>query len=420
MRENIFYFDYASTTPIDPAILRAMQPYFTKDFGNPSNLYELGRRAREAIEEARRKISRVLNCRPDELIFTGSATEADNLAIAGTARANRELGNKIIISNIEHKAVLATCRQLAKEGFDIAELPVGRSGLVNPEELEKILDEKTILVSIMYANNEIGTIQPIGKIGKLINGFREKKHSPTPFFHTDAAQALQFLDCDTGKLGVDLLTLSSHKLYGPKGVGGLFHRQSVSIAPIIYGGSQQQSFRPGTENVAGIVGLGCAVALAQKNRKAESARLESLRDQLEKGIFKTIPKVILNGHPTRRLPNFLNISILDIEGEALLLYLDKKGVMAGTGSACNSETLEPSYVLAALGHPYEYIHGSLRFTLGKYTKNSDVDYVLKTLPEIVAKLRKLSPINLKLGRKEKISRPQAFVGGELPHFLRKK
>ena len=433
MRKNIFYFDYASTTPVDPAVIKAMQPYFTKEFGNPSNLYKLGREAKRAIERATIKITEVLNCRPDEFIFTGSATEADNLAIAGTARANCKAGNKIIISNIEHKAVLSVCKALAKEGFEIVELPVQKNGLVNPEELKNSLDKRTILVSVMYANNEIGTIQPIKEIAKVISEFRKQKvesrsdensrfyflDSRFPLFHTDAAQALQFLDCDVNKLGVDLMTISSHKLYGPKGIGGLYARRGVNITPIIYGGGARQ-LHPGTQNVASIAGFGEAVHLAQKNRKAESVRIKKLRDKLEKGIFKIIPKVVLNGHPVKRLPNSLNISILDIEGEAMLLYLDEKGIMVCTGSACNSESLEPSYVLTALGNPYEYIHGSIRFTLGKYTKDSHVDYVLKTLPGIVSKLRRISPINLKLKRKEAISQPKAFVGGQTPHFLRKR
>lgn len=415
MKKNIYYFDYASTTPIDPAVLQAMQPYLTKNFGNPSNLYELGREAKQAIEKAAFKIAKALNCRPDELIFTGSATEADNLAIAGIARVNRKNGNKIIVSNIEHKAILSTCRALQKEGFEIIELPVQKNGLVKPNELKKLLDKKTILVSVMYANNEIGTIQPIHEISKLIKNYKRKNHlSSTPFFHTDAAQALQFLDCDVNKLGVDLMTISSHKLYGSKGIGGLYFRRGVNIAPLIYGGGTGLS--SGTQNTAAIVGFGEAVHLSQKNRRAESARIRKLRDKLEKGIFKTIPKVVLNGHQTKRLPNFLNISILDIEGEALILYLDEKGIMASTGSACNSESLEPSYVLTALGNPYEYVHGSIRFTLGKYTKNYDVDYILKTLPAVVAKLRRLSPVNLKLRRRETISQPKAFVGGQTPHF----
>jgi len=380
------------------------------------------------------KITGALNCRLDEFIFTGSATEADNLAILGVARANRKFGNKIIVSAVEHKGILSACEALRKEGFEIVELPVGEDGLTNPQQLKKLLDKRTILVSITCADSETGTIQPINAISKLIAEFRKQKienrsnknstfyflDSRFPFFHTDASQAVLYCDIDVQKLGVDLMTLSSHKIYGPKGIGGLYVQQGIDIQPIIYGGGQQSRLRSGTENVPGIIGFAEALVLAQKHKKTEASRVKKLRDKLEKGIMKTIPKVVLNGHPTKRLPNFLNISILDIEGEALLLYLDERGIAVGTGSACNSESLEPSYVLTALGRPYEYIHGSLRFTLGKYTKISDINYVLKVLPEIVIKLRKISPLNLRLDKKEKISLPKAFVGGQTPHFLRKR
>ncbi len=437
MAKRKIYLDHAATTLMDPRVLRAMMLYFSEEFGNPSNLYGLGLRAKKAVAEATRRITDVLNCAPDEFVFTGSATEADNLAIAGTARANRKAGNKIIISNIEHKAVLSTCEALKKEGFEIVELPAHKDGLVRPAELRKLLDNKTTLVSVMYANNEIGTIQPISKISEIIRNFRNgisnsqflisKKDSnypitnyQLPLFHTDAVQALQFLDCDVNKLGVDLLTISSHKIYGPKGVGGLYVRRGVAIQPIIYGGGQQRGLRPGTENVPAIVGFGEAVRLATSKKRHETSRVKKLRDKLEKGILRSIPKVVLNGHPTKRLPNFLNVSILDIEGEALLLCLDEKGIFVNTGSACNSESLEPSHVLTALGNPYEYIHGSIRFTLGRGTTSRDIDYVLRELPPIVAKLRKISPLDLKLGAKKKISEPKAFVGGQTPHFLRKK
>ncbi len=456
--KKTFYFDYAATTPLDSRVLKAMQPYLAENFGNPSNLYELGRNAKQTVENSTAKIAKTLNCQSDEFIFTGSATEADNLAIAGVARANKKYGNRIIISVVEHKGILSVCKALEKEGFEIAELPVLKNGLVDLRQLEKLLDVKTILVSITYADSETGTIQPINAISKLIAEFRKQKienrnnknstfyflDSRFPVFHTDASQAALYCDINVQKLGVDphtttrslnsksvkhsssfgggvdLMTLSGHKIYGPKGIGGLYMRRGVNIQPIIYGGGQQARLRSGTENVPGIVGFAEALSLAQKNKKTESSRLRKLRDKLEKGIFKIIPKVVLNGHPTKRLPNFLNISILDIEGEALLLYLDEKGIAVGTGSACNSESLEPSYVLTALGRPYEYIHGSLRFTLGKYTKISDINYVLKILPEIVIKLRKISPLNLKLNKKQKISLPKAFVGGQTPHFLRRK
>ncbi|MGC9968485.1 MAG: aminotransferase class V-fold PLP-dependent enzyme [Minisyncoccia bacterium] len=428
MAKGRFYFDHAATTPLDPAVLRAMKPYFTDDFGNPSNLYGFGRKAKAAIAAAAKKISAALGCAPSEFIFTGSATESDNMAIAGVARANRRTGGngaaggagKIIVSNVEHKGILSVCDALREEGFEIEYLKVGRDGLVNPRDLTKMLGEKTILVSVTYADSETGTIQPIAELAKVIKKFRAKTKSALPYFHTDASQAAAYLDINVQKLGVDLLTLSAHKLYGPKGVGGLYVRRGVRMVPIIYGGGQQDRLRSGTENVPAIVGFGEAVALAAKHRKTEAARVKNLRDALQKGISKKIPKVVLNGHPTKRLPNFLNISILDIEGEALLLYLDELGIMVNTGSACNSESLEPSYVLMALGNPYEYAHGSARFTLGKGTTPAAVNYVLKHLPEVVVKLRNISPLNLKLGEKKITSQPKAFIGGQTPHFLRKK
>lgn len=427
MSGRVYYFDYAATTPLDPAVLRAMQPYFTEEFGNPSNLYGFGRKARQAIAEASKKIGAALGCAPFEFIFTGSATESDNMAIAGVARANRVNGaggsggaDKIIVSNVEHKGILAVCEALRGEGFEIAYLNVNREGVIDPHDLERALDDKTILVSVTCADSETGTTQPIAELAAVIKKFRSAAGAALPYFHADASQAAVYLDLNVEKLGVDLMTLSGHKLYGPKGIGGLYVRRGVKIKPVIYGGGQQDRLRSGTENVPAIVGFGEAIALAQKHRKTEVARVKKLRDALEKGIFKKITKVVLNGHPTQRLPNFLNISILDIEGEALLLYLDELGIVVNTGSACNSQSLEPSYVLMALGNPYEYVHGSVRFTLGKDTTMTAVNYVLKHLPEVVAKLRKISPLNLKLGQKEAMSQPKAFIGNQTPHFLRKK
>jgi len=424
MPKRIFYFDHAATTPLDPAVLRAMQPYFMDEFGNPSNLYGFGRAARRAVDLATKKIAEALNCASSEFIFTGSATESDNMAIAGVARANRGAGQKIIVSNVEHKGILAVCDALREEGFEIAYLNVGHDGLVNSRDLERELDEKTILVSVTCADSETGTIQPIAELAAVIKKFRARKGAGSggtlPYFHTDTSQAAAYLDLNVEKLGVDLMTLSGHKLYGPKGIGGLYVRHGVKIRPVIHGGGQQDRLRSGTENVPAIVGFGEAVALVHKHRKKEAARIKKLRDALEKGILKNIPKVVLNGHPMRRLPNFLNISILDIEGEALLLYLDELGIVVNTGSACNSQSLEPSYVLMALGNPYEYVHGSVRFTLGKETTMASVNYVVKHLPAVVATLRKISPLNLAIGQKESMSQPKAFVGGQTPHFLRKK
>ena len=420
MAKKIYYFDYASTTPLDKRVFGAMKPFFMEDFGNPSNLYSLGHRARKAVDAATKKITGILGCKPEEFIFTASATEADNLALLGIARANKNLGNKIIISNVEHRGILAASQVLAKEGYEVAKLPIDKSGLVNPEKLAELLDEKTILVSITYADSETGTIQPIKKIGGLIAEFRRNRNRATPYFHTDAAQAANYLDITVNNLGVDLMTLSAQKIYGPKGVGGLYIRRGTAIQPIIYGGGQQHNIRAGTENVPGIVGFGEAMRIARKDKSKEWARLEKLRDKLENGIIERVDKVLVNGNQAKRLPNFTNLSILDIEGEAMLLYLDARGIIVNTGSACNSQTLEPSYILTAFGRPYEYIHGSLRFTLGRKTTEEDVAYVFKNLPPIVKKLRRMSPLNLKLGENRKMSLPKAFVGGQTPHFLRKK
>jgi cysteine desulfurase len=421
VKKGQYFFDYAATTPLDPKVFSAMLPYLKNEFGNPSNLYELGRNASRAITESTKTITKILGCQPDEFVYTGGATEADNLAILGTARAAKEK-QKIIISEIEHKGILSACKALKNEGFEIIKLPVQKNGLVDLEFLKKSLDENTILVSITYADSETGTIQPIKEISKIIKDFRKESEkvklqkatdksrflnfafsdSPTfPYLHTDASQAAGYADINVNKLGVDMMTLSAHKIYGPKGIGGLYVKKGVKLNPIIYGGGQQNSLRSGTENVPAIVGFAQALSLCNKNKRTKSLKIKKLRDTLEKGILKLIPKVILNSHPTKRLPNFLNISILDVEGEALLLYLDKLGIMVSTGSACNSQNLEPSYILKALGHPYEYIHGSLRFTLGHESTMSDINYVLKNLPMVVKKLRDISPLKLKLKSHEK-------------------
>ncbi|MBU6426932.1 cysteine desulfurase [Patescibacteria group bacterium] len=453
MSKSGAYFDNASTTPVRPEVLRAMMPYFRERYGNPSNLYTYGREAKQAIFESTAKIAKALNCMPGEIVFTGSATEADNLALAGVARANRDKGNRIIISGVEHKGIVAVGEALKKDGFEVISIPVGKDGLVDLDILKKELNDKTILVSVTMADSETGTLQPIREISEIIGDLygptatspssarRSVSHSASsrstlvaastvevavghsreyPLFHTDASQAAAYANIDVRKLGVDLMTISAHKLGGPKGVGALFVRKGVNINPIIHGGGQQGRLRSGTENVPAIVGFGVAMELNRKENKSESARIKKLRDRLEKGIFKTIPKVVLNGHSSKRLPNFCNISILDIEGEALLLHLDEHRIMINTGSACNSESLEPSYVLSALGNPYEFIHGSIRFTLGKTTAAKDVEYVLAHLPAIVEELRRISPLDLSLDQKSRMSDPKAFIGNQTPHFLRKK
>ena len=416
MGKKYVYLDNASTTPVNKGVLLAMLPYLGEEYGNPSSLHEKGRNAKDAVDEAKTEIVSALNCRISEFVFTGSATEADNLAIAGVARANRNFGNKIIVSAVEHKGVLSVCEMLKKEGFEIISLPVNEKGMVSLSDLKKELDEKTILVSVTMADSETGTIQPTKEISKIIRNFRKDNY---PVFHTDVSQTFGYLDIDSQKLGVDLLTISAHKIGGPKGIGGLYIRNGIKISPVIFGGGQQGKIRSGTENVSGIVGFGEAVKLNQKNKLKEFAKIKKLRDKLEKGIFKIIPKVVLNGDHENRLPNFLNLSFLDIEGEALLLYLDNAGIMVSTGSACNSDSLEPSYILMAHGKPYEFIHGSIRFTLGKATTEKDIDYTLKTLPKIVKLLRSISPLDVNMEKKSEMSEPKAFVGNQRPHFLRK-
>lgn len=422
MKKHQAYFDNASTTPLDKRVLKEMMPYFTQDFGNASNLYESGRCARKAIAKASLQIADALHCRTDEFVFTGSATEADNLALAGTARAHKNEGNRIIISTLEHKGIIAVAEALEKEGFEVIKIGVGKDGMIDLEELKKSLNDKTLIISITMADSETGTLQPITEIVEIVSNFRNQKlnNKSLPYFHTDASQSAAYTEIDVNKLGVDLMTLSAHKLCGPKGIGGLFVKRGLRLSPIIYGGGQQGKLRSGTENVPAIVGFGKAIELNEQYKKKGLAKIKKLRDKLQKGIFKTISKVILNGHPEKRLPNFLNISILDIEGESLLLELDEHGIMINTGSACNSESLEPSYVLTALGNPYEFVHGSIRFTLGKETTLSDVKHVIKHLPKIVDRLRRISPLNLSEDEKKVMSDPRAFVGGKTPHFLRKK
>jgi len=373
-----YYFDYASTTPLDPRVFKAMKPYFFNNFGNPANLYGPGREAKLAIQKSLEKISSVLNCSPEEFIFTASATESNNLAITQHATYNTQ---HFITTEIEHKSILEPLKELEKNGHEVTYLTVDKNGIIKVSDLKKAIKNNTVLVSIAYANSEIGAIQPIKEIGRLL-----KKINPKIYFHTDASQAASYLDLNIQNLGVDLMTLSSHKIYGPKGVACLF----------IKGG--KRGLRVGTENVPGIVGFSEALFLNQKDRIKEGARLEKLRDKLQSGIMKSIPKVVLNGHLKKRLPNFLNVSILDVEGEAMLLHLDKLGIYAATGSACNSESLEPSRVITALGRPYVYSHGSLRFSLGKYTTEASINYVLKHLPAVVANLRRISPLNIKIDK----------------------
>ena len=379
------YLDYAATTPVHPDVLTAMTPYFTEFFGNASTIYYYGRESKKAVEGAREAFAKLIGADQSEVIFTSGGTESDNHAIKGAVYANKAKGNHIITCKIEHHAVLEPCHYLEKEGFKVTYLPVDTDGLISVEELKKAITDKTILISIMAANNEIGVLQPVAEIGKIA---REKKI----LFHTDAVQMAGSLPIDVEKMNIDLLSVSAHKLYGPKGIGGLFIRKGVKIVPIMHGGEQEKRRRAGTENVPGIVGFGKACEIALSNMEKESKRISGLRDKLVAGLLKKIPEVKLNGHPSKRLPNNVNISVKYIEGESMILNLDMEGVCASSGSACTSGSLEPSHVLMALGLSHELSHGSVRFTLGKSTTEAELNIVVEKFSEIVDRLRKLSPL----------------------------
>jgi cysteine desulfurase len=383
------YLDYAAATPVRPEVHQFIKPFATNNFGNPSAIYLEGRIAKQALEQARKSVAKNLNCQTHEIIFTNGGTESINLAIFGVARAYKKFFKKprIITSQIEHPAVLESVKKLEKEGFDIKYISTNKFGEINLTELKKYLNPQTILVSIMYANNEIGTVQSIKKISTVIKSFRQKKY--LPFFHTDACQAANYLNLDVKQLGIDFMTLNGGKIYAPKASGILYKKGGLSIDPIIFGGGQEKNLRSGTENLVSWIGLAKALDLTQKEKNIEIKKIKQLRDYLQKNILK-IPQTFLNGHPTKRLPNNLNIIISDIEGESLILELDKAGIAASTGSACHSRSLEPSHVLKSLGLSREKIHGSLRITLGKYTTKKEIDYVIKILPKIIQKLRNLS------------------------------
>lgn len=388
------YLDYAATTPVSQRVLEVMFPYFSKDFGNPSSIHLWGQEARKAVEEAREKVAAILNCSPEEIYFTGTSTVSDNLAIQGVIRkiANdrRQMSNlHLITSVVEHHAVLDTCKALEKEGVKLTTLPVDKYGVVRVEELKKSITPQTVLLTIMYANNEVGTIQPIEKIGKMIKDI--SRQSSVVYFHTDAAAAAEYLPLDVKKLGVDLLTLGAHKFHGPKGVGILYVKKGTPIAPLTYGGHHEQGLWPGTEAVPLIVGVAEALKIAQEEKVEASKRVSKLRDKLIEGVLKKIPKVYLTGHPQKRLPDIASFVFEGIEGEAILLALSDKGIAASSGSACTSGILEPSHVLTAMGVPPQLSHGSIRFSLGKETTEKDIDYVLQVLPEVINRLRKMAP-----------------------------
>jgi cysteine desulfurase len=373
------YMDYAATTPVDPRVLRAMLPFFTKRFGNTMSLHYFGREAKKALEDSREAIASLMNANPEEIIFTSSATEANNLALKGIAFANREKGKHIIVSKIEHHCVLESARWLEKNGFEITYLPVDKYGLIDLGQLENAIRKDTILVSIMHANNEIGTIEPIEEIGKICS-----EHGV--YFHTDAAQTFGKIEVDVEKMNVDLLTASSHKMYGPKGAACLFVRKKVKIEPLLHGGGQEFGLRSSTVNVPAIVGFAEAAKICKSEMKKEGRRQSLLRDKLIKGVLK-IEDSHLNGHPTKRLPNNANFWFASVDGEALVTQLDMHGIAASTASACSSESLEPSHVLLAIGLRPEEANGSLRLSLGRWTKKEDVNYVLKVLPDVIENLR---------------------------------
>jgi len=389
------YLDYAATTPTHPEVVEAMLPYFTDAFGNPSSVYSYGQEAKGAIEEARTKVADLIGAWGEEIVFTSGGTEADNFAIKGIACANEPKGNHIITSTIEHHAVLETCKFLETRGFNVTYLPVDEYGLVDPDDVKRAITDKTILISVMHANNEVGTIEPITEIGRIA---QEKEI----YFHTDAVQTVGHIPVDVNELGVDLLSMSAHKLYGPKGVGALYVRKGTRLASFMHGGEQEKRRRASTENVPGIVGFGKAAELARQEMSQEAEHITRLRDWLIKGLLERIDHVRLNGHPQKRLPGNVNLSVEYVEGESMVLNLDLAGICASTGSACSSSSLEPSHVLLAMGLPHEQAHGSLRLTLGRWTTEEEIEKVLDVLPGIVARLRAMSPL-LKI-RKKSVTR----------------
>jgi len=376
--------DYNATTPTDPRVFKEMQPYFYEKFGNPSSIYEIARENRKIIEKARENVARLIDASPDEIFFTSGGTESDNWAIKGIAFTLRNKGNHIITSQIEHHAVLNTCKFLGKIGYEITYAPTDKYGIVDVEFIEKSVKKETILITIMQANNEIGTIQPIEEISKIA---KEKG----VYFHTDSVQTVGKIPVSVKKLGVDMLSLSAHKFYGPKGIGAIYIKKGIKIESYIHGGEQEKGKRAGTYNVPGIVGLGKAAEIAIEEMEDEIKKVKYLRDKLERGIIEKIPEIVINGHPESRLYNTLNLCVKYVEGESILLHLDFEKIYASSGSACTSGSLEPSHVLLAIGLPHEIAHGSLRFSLGKYNEEKDVDRVLEVLPGIVEKLRKMSP-----------------------------
>ncbi len=384
---NRIYMDNAATTRVTQPVLEAMMPCLTDVYGNPSSVHAFGRDARRLLDEARARVAAALNAKPNEIYFTGCGTESDNWAVRGSAYALKAKGNHIITSSIEHHAILHTCQQLEREGFKVTYLPVDEYGQVSAADVEKAITPETTLISIMTANNEIGTIQPIAEIGAIARAHGVR-------FHTDAVQAVGAIPVDVKAMNVDLLSLSGHKLHAPKGVGALYIRSGVRLERLMNGGAQERTQRPGTENMPSIVGLGRAIELATAQLDEKAAYVSALRDRLINGILETIPDTRLNGHPTNRLPGNCNVSVRYIEGESMLLNLDIKGIAASSGSACTSGSLDPSHVLLAIGLTHEVAHGSLRFSLNEENTEEEVDYVIKSLDEVVRRLRAMSPLTM--------------------------
>ena len=385
---GLIYLDHAGTTPTDPRVLEAMLPYFTQLYGNPSSIHTVGQEARHALDTARERVARILACRTSEVVFTSGGTESDNAAIIGAATALHETGNHIITSSVEHHAVLHTCQYLENLGYEVTYLPVDEYGAVGAEQVYNATRADTTVVSIMYANNEIGTVNPIVQISEAVHS-RARELDRTIVMHTDAVQGAGFLDLNVRRLGVDMMSLSGHKFYGPKGTGVLFVRRGTPYMPLLLGGGQERERRSGTENIAGIVGLALALELADSDREATSQHCAALRDRIIREVIDGIPATTLNGHPTQRLPNNINFSFEGIEGESILLGLDMAGVAASSGSACSSGSMEPSHVLLALGQTAEQARGSLRITLGKENTEAEIEYLLGVLPDLVSRLRQL-------------------------------